>query len=249
MSRSKWCALVLVAVCLAAGGAFAQTTQTTVEKVEVEIIHVSGNNVVFLMEGKAFQREVPADFRVNVDGKPVPVSELQPGQKVQLERTTKVTAVPEKQIVKVRSGEVVNVTGQTLVYREDNKNKTLKVPKDFQFMVDGKKVNVQDLRAGMKLTATIITEVPQPAKVQQKVVASSTAPKPKEEPKPAAPAAAPAPAAPAPAPAAAPAPAPEPVKPAKKLPKTGSPLPLVGLTGGLFLALGAGLSALRRRAA
>jgi LPXTG-motif cell wall-anchored protein len=228
-----------------AGGAFAQTT-TTVEKVEVEIIHVSGNNVVFLMDGKAVQREVPADFRVNVDGKPVPVSELQPGQKVQLERTTKVTAIAPKNVVTVRDGEVVKVAGSTLVYREGGKNKELKVPKDFKFMVDGKKVAVQELTPGMKLNATIIRDIPQPAKVDQKLVASSTAPK-KAEPAPvAAPAAAPAP---APEPAAAPAPAPEPAKPAKKLPKTGSPLPLAGLTGGLFLALGAGLSAFRRRSA
>jgi LPXTG-motif cell wall-anchored protein len=247
MSKSKWFAVALVAVCLVAGGAFAQETKTTVEKVEIEIVHVSGNNVVFLMDGKAVQREMPADFRVMVDGKPVPVSELVPGQKVQVERITKVTPIQAKHIVTVRNGEVVRVAGQTLVYREDNKNKEVKVPKDFFFMVDGKKTAVQNLTPGMKITATIVKDVPQPAKVEQKLAAASTAPK-KEEPKPAAPAVAPAPAAPAPA-AAAPAPAPEPAKPAKKLPKTGSPLPLVGLSGGLFLALGAGLSALRRRAA
>jgi LPXTG-motif cell wall-anchored protein len=53
--------------------------------------------------------------------------------------------------------------------------------------------------------------------------------------------------APAPAePAAAPAPAPE-TKMAKKLPKTGSDLPLVALLGGLFLTAGLGLSIERRR--
>lgn len=239
MFRSKWSALVLVAVLLTAGGAFAQTTQTSVQKVEVEIVYVHGNTVVFLENGKAMQREVPPDYRVNVDGKMVPVSELQPGQKVQLERTTTVTTLPPKRVQTVRNGEVVRVVGRTLVYREGDKNKEVVVPADFKFMVDGKSVTAAELKPGMKLSATFITEEAQASQVTTKVAASGKAPKAKEEPM----------AAPAPAPVAAapePAPAPEPVKAKKKLPGTGSSLPLVGLTGGVLVALGAGL-ALRRR--
>jgi LPXTG-motif cell wall-anchored protein len=63
-----------------------------------------------------------------------------------------------------------------------------------------------------------------------------------------------APAEPTPVPvAAAPAPAPAPVAEAappakKKLPKTASPMPLVGLLGGLSLVAGAGLRRIRRQA-
>jgi LPXTG-motif cell wall-anchored protein len=65
----------------------------------------------------------------------------------------------------------------------------------------------------------------------------------------AAPAPARAAAAPTPAPAAAPAAAaPAAPAPAKKLPKTGSSLPLLGMTGVALLALAAGLTMLRRRA-
>lgn len=56
----------------------------------------------------------------------------------------------------------------------------------------------------------------------------------------------PKPAEPAPAPAAAPAPAPAPVKP-KKLPKTGTDLPVVALLGWVSLTAGLGLSIGRRR--
>ncbi len=242
MFRSKWSALVLVGVLLTAGGAFAQTTQTTVQKVEVEVVYVHGNTVVFLENGKAEQREVPADFRINVDGKMVSVSELQPGQKVMIERTTDITTFPPAKVVTVRNGEVLRVSGRTLLYREDGKNKSLTVPSDFKFMVDGRGVGPEELRPGMKLTATIVTEKGQAPKATTKVAASGTAPKAKAEPAPvaAAPAPAPPPAEPAPAPA------PEPVKVAKKLPGTASSLPLVGLAGGALLALGAGLT-LRRR--
>ena len=239
MFRSKWFALVLVGVLLTAGGALAQTTQTTVQKVEVEVVYVHGNTVVFLENGKAEQREVPADFRINVDGKMVSVSELQPGQKVMIERTTDITTYPPAKIVTIRNGEVVKVSGRTLLYREDGKSKSLTVPTDFKFMVDGKGVGPEMLRPGMKLTATIVTEQAQASKTERRVAASGKAPK-ATEPAPMAAAPAPAPAEPAPAPAA------EPVKVAKKLPGTASSLPLVGLAGGALLALGAGLT-LRRR--
>lgn len=248
MNRMKLASLLVILSLVVAGAAFAQTTQTVVKK-EVEIVWVSGNSVTFLMDGKVMQRDVPADFKVNVDGKDVPVSALTPGQKVQLEQTTTTRVIPSKDVTTIRNGVVVNVTGQTLIYREGNKQKKIVVPTDFKFKVDGKLVGPEGLSEGMKLTATIVTESKGVTTSAKELKASSTAPKaPAPAAAPAAPAPAPVAAAPAPAPAA-PAPVAAPAKPAKKLPKTGSPLPLAGLSGGLLFALGAGLSALRRRAA
>jgi LPXTG-motif cell wall-anchored protein len=260
MSKMKWFALALVGVLLAPGAAYAQApaaapapAKITVETVEVEVVYVHGNSVVYLLGGSAFQQEFTADSRITKDGKAVPLSELLPGQKVMVERTTTVIPVDPKRIVKITKAQVVKVSGQTVVVRQDGKNKSYLVPTDFFFVVDGKKTAPENLTKHIRLTATIITEVGQKPVVKQKMVAEAEPVAPKKEAPKAAPApAAPAPvaAAPAPAPAApAPAPAPEPAKPAKKLPKTGSPFPLVGLTGSALLALGAGLSALRRRAA
>ncbi len=242
MSRSKVVFLVIVAALLVTGSAFAQQTTAKVEKVEVEIVYVHGNTVVFMRDGQVRQREVPPDFKVDVGGQMVPVSELKPGQKVMVEMTTTTTVLPPAKVVTVRNGEVVQVVGNTLIYNEAGQNKKVVPPKDFKFQVEGKDVGIGELRPGMKLTATIITEKPVAPVTKTAMKASAEPAKPK------APAPAPAAAAPAPAPAqaeAAPAPAPE----KKKLPKTATPLPLVGLTGGALFLLGSGVSALRRRRA
>ncbi len=242
MSRSKLVFLVIVAALLVTGSAFAQQSTAKVEKAEVEIVYVSGNTVVFNLDGKVQQRVMPPDFKIDVGGQMVPLSALKPGQKVMVERTTTTTVLPPDKHVTVRNGEVVKVVGNTLIYNEDGKNKQVQPPKDFKFTVEGQPVGITELRPGMKLTATIVTETPGKT-VETKALKAAAAP---EKPKPAA--AAPPPP-PPPAPAAAPAPPAEPAKPAKKLPKTASPMPLVGLAGGALFLAGAGLSALRRRRA
>jgi LPXTG-motif cell wall-anchored protein len=114
-------------------------------------------------------------------------------------------------------------------------------------MKDGKPIDFTNLHQGDKLTATIVTDKPPQVMTARQVQASIA------EASGTAGAAAPAPAraaaAPTPAPAAAPAAAaPAAPAPAKKLPKTGSSLPLLGMTGVALLALAAGLTMLRRRA-
>jgi LPXTG-motif cell wall-anchored protein len=88
---------------------------------------------------------------------------------------------------------------------------------------------VEELRPGMRLSATIVSEKEVGTMSAAELQASVSAPPP------------------APAAATAPAAAPASAAPAKKLPKTAGPLPLIGLLGLLSLGLGAGLSALRRR--
>ncbi|HVO49968.1 MAG TPA: hypothetical protein VMV60_03160, partial [Thermoanaerobaculia bacterium] len=139
----------------------------------------------------------------------------------------------------IRQGEVVKVNGSVLVYKENGKIFTKTVPAGFRFNVDGREVGVGDLSAGMKITATIVTTSTKMTTEKQRGTVSGAAP---AEPAPAPVAAAPAP---APAPVAAAAPAPAPAK--KKLPKTASPMPLIGLLGGLSVAAGAGLRKLRSR--
>jgi len=237
MSRSKVVFLVIVAALLVTGAAFAQQTTAKVEKAEVEIVYVSGNTVVFMLDGKVQQREMPADFKIDVGGQMVPLSALKPGQKVMVERTTTTTTLPPEKVVTVRNGEVVQVVGRTLMYRENGESKKVTVPGDFKFTIDGKELTIAQLKPGMKLTATVVKETPGKT-TETKALKAAAAP---EKPKPAA--AAP----PPPAPEAAPAPAAEPAK--KTLPKTASPMPLVGLAGGALFLLGSGLSALRRRRA
>jgi hypothetical protein len=57
----------------------------------------------------------------------------------------------------VRNFEVIAVDGNHLILRDERGTSDYFVPKDFVFTVDGKKMTVADLKAGMKGTATVTT--------------------------------------------------------------------------------------------
>ncbi len=59
--------------------------------------------------------------------------------------------------VDTRNFEVISVDGNKLVVRDQKGTNEITVPDDFRFTVDGKKLAVSDLKAGMKGTATITT--------------------------------------------------------------------------------------------
>jgi hypothetical protein len=238
MNSSKSLCFVAGVLLIVAGSIYAQESSTTTEKKEVEIVHVSGNTVIFIMDGETLQQEISPGFRVDVDGQLVPLSNLVPGQKVMLERTTTTTVVPSSKVVTVRDAEVMNVTARTLVYRDGGDNRSVIVPSDFKFKVDGRVVGIDGLRPGMRLTATIIDESAGSSSTVTSLGATSTAPTAL------APAHAPAPAAKPAPPARAPAPAPE---LPKVLPSTASPIPLIGLLGSALVAIGFGVSRIRRR--
>lgn len=59
--------------------------------------------------------------------------------------------------VDVRNFEVLTVEGNRLVVRDQKGTHEYTVPQDFRFTVDGKSLSVNELKAGMKGTATITT--------------------------------------------------------------------------------------------
>lgn len=221
------------------------TTGTTAHKAAVvtevekgEIAYVSGNYVVVKMEDGSLRdfANVPESARITVDGKELSVHDLQVGMKVQ--RTITTTTTP-KTITTVKSvtGKVwhVNPPLSVILTLEDGTNQQFKIPKNQKFNVDGQMVDAWGLKKGMKITGTKVVEEPVIV-VEQRRKATGEMPPP-----PPPPADVPilvAEAAPTPA-AAEPAPA--------KLPKTGSPLPLIGFLGALSLASAFGLKALRTK--
>jgi len=193
---------------------------------DVEIIGVSGNVITFEEAGVVKQWTAPEGFLFNVDGKEVPASGLHPGTKVTTLVYTKTTTIPASKVVSYKSAKVTKIQGTNVIVElESGKYQSIKVKKDAKFMVGGKEVILADMRPGMIVTQKIVTETTPQVVTQKAMVSAGTTPAPKAEP--------------------APAPAPEPAPAAKKLPKTGSNLPLVGLFGALLLAIGAGLT-LRR---
>ena len=204
------------------------------------VVYVQGNHVgVRLDSGETKDYQVPDDRMVMVDGKEISFRDLKPGTR--LTRTIKTVTQPKTVITtEVKRGTVWHVQGRTLIVKDENgENKKHVVPSWFKFNVDGEEKTVGDLKKGMELTATIVSEekvivarqtqdVSGTAPVAPKRVAASPA---ATRPAPA-PAARPA----APASAAAPAPAPAPAA-----------LPLLGLLGSLALVGAFGVKILRKR--
>jgi LPXTG-motif cell wall-anchored protein len=174
------------------------------------------------------------------------------GTKLNATVTTTSTSSTQRTVQSL-TGKVWFAQGTTVILTlPDGKNRQYNVTnRDIKFKVDGRDATLIELRKGMTVSAEKIVEEPVVEVATNVAVTGSAPPAPvaKAEPTPAAPAPRPAP---TPAPAAKqtppPPPPPPPAEPAPaKLPKTGSPLPLIGLLGGLMTAAGLGLRQWRRR--
>lgn len=220
--------VLLVTVVLLLGAGIAAAQHTTIEIKRGTVLHVYGNNLVVKMsDGTVKEFDVPEGFTFDIDGKQIPVGELQPG--TTLTSAVMTTETPrEVQVTEVREGTVLKVVGSTLIVRRaDGEIRRFKnVSSDQKFMVDGRETTVDQLREGMKLRAKIVSTHTTVVTEQDVIVAGSApaAPQPAAMARPAAPAA---PAAP-------------------MLPKTGSSTPLAGLLGVVLLLLGVGIAVVRR---
>jgi len=247
-TTAQWRNAALLVVCLAApaAAASAQQSTTTSETKHFQVISVEGNKVVAKLPEGAREITVPEDFRFTVDGREVSVHELQPGMKGTAKITT-ITTVTPVTVTEVRNGEVMQASGSSIIVKSANGIKMFNegdiAKRNVTILKDGKPASIADFHTGDRLTATIVTEKPPKVMTQRQVQATLTGATPTATTG-AAPAArtAAAPAAPAPTTGTA-------AAPARKLPKTASQVPLLGLLGALSLAIALGLSFGRRRQA
>ncbi len=246
-------------VCLTAAATVAQPATTTETK-KFRVIAVEGSQLVVSLPEGTRELTVPADFRFNVDGKMLSVSELKAGMSGTATITTKTTMIPVT-VTEVKNGTVMQTMGTSILVRtEDNQMKMFSQAdidkRGVKIWRDGKPAEISDFRANDRLSATIVTTKPPRVLTEKEVQATLAqsggggagapaaggggAAAAKPAPSGAAPAAAPA------APPAAGAAATSGAEP-RKLPRTASPMPLVGLAGLASLVAGLGLTALRRR--
>ncbi len=137
---------------------------------------VKRGTVLYAKENSVMVREpsgddmlytVPEDFRVHVDGRDLPVSQLKPGTEL-IATITTVTRPRTVQTTQVIRGTVWQVAGNTLMFTlESGEQRQAEVPAGFKFIVDGEEKGVNELRRGMKLRATIIQK-------KQEMVTEST---------------------------------------------------------------------------
>jgi hypothetical protein len=208
-----------------------------------EIVYVSGNNVVVKMEDGTLRHfdNVPESTTITVDGKQLNVHQIQPGMKV--ERQTITTATPKMiTTIKTVTGTVWHVSppNSVILTMENGENQQFKIPKGQIFTINGQKMDAFGLKKGMKVDAQKVVEE-SAIEVAQEVKRTGIAPPPPPELKADVPILVMTPTAPAPAvetAAAEPAP--------KKLPKTASELPLIGVLGALLCAASLAGMAIRR---
>jgi len=221
----------------------AQTTGSTTETKKFQVISVDGNQLVVKLPEGTRELTVPDDFRFTVDGKSLSVQELKPGMAGTATVTTKTTVTPVT-VTEVKNGTVMQNMGSSILVRTDQGMKMFSQgdmdKRGVKIMKDGKAVDISELRANDQLTATIVTSKP-PRILTEKQVQASLA-------KSAGGGGAPAAAAAAPAHSTAAAPTATSGAEPRKLPKTASPLPLLGLVGLASLIAGLGLTVTRRRA-
>ena len=256
------CRHVLYAITFATltAGVWAQdTTSTTVHhhspsyKTEVrnaKVVYVEGNDLVLKLEnGKVEHLIVPDSDRFVVDGKNITVADLTPG--TSLTQTITTTTTPRYvKTVRILKGKVwhVNAPNRVILTLPDNTNQAYTIPSHANITLNGKKATAFDLKKGMMLEATVVTDEPQTVVAHSKTVVGQAPP----------------PATPpmvgilliqplklSSVPVSAPETSPAPVtvaseEPPATLPKTGSPLPLVGMLGGLAVAMSFGMGAVRR---
>jgi hypothetical protein len=252
-ARTKW-SLVLAVTVLCLAGAISMNAQVNTETstaagkgsvvTEVrrgEIVYIDGNNVVVKMEDGSLRHfdNVPDSARITVDGKELGVHDLQVGMKV--EKTITTTTTP-KTITTVKSvtGKVwyVNPPSTVILNLEDGTNQQFKIPNGQKFNVDGKMLDAWGLKKGMKISATKVVEEPITV-VEQRAKNTGTMPPPPPPPPADVPVIVFVKVAPAPAQVAEATPA--------ALPKTGSPLALIGFLGLLSLASAVGLKVVRTK--
>jgi LPXTG-motif cell wall-anchored protein len=246
-------------ICLMAGIATAQQTSTSTETKRFEVISVTGNKTVLrAQDGTSKEYTVPEDFRFDVNGQKISVHDLKPGMKGTATITTTTTVTPVT-VTEVRNGEVIQANGGSVLVHGPNGFKMFTQgdvdKRNITVMRDGKPVDISELHAGDRLSATIVTEKPPKIMTTQQVQASIAPGTPEaaalaEATTPAASSAKAAPHAGASSAASSSAmSAPSTGGTAgKTLPKTASSLPLVGISGLALLAFAA-LLALRRRVA
>ncbi len=253
-------ALCSAIVCLTAAAASAQTT-TSSETKKFQVISVEGNVLVVRLPEGTREMAIADDFRFNVDGKMLSVHELKPGMAGTATITTKTTVTPVT-VTEVKNGTVLQNVGTAIIVRTDEGVKMFSQSdidkRGIKIMRDGKPAEISDFRANDRLTATIVTSKPPRVMTDREVQATLA--------KSGGASGAGTPAAAAASPSGAGAAAPSGAAKsgaassgaatsgaapsggaARTLPKTASPMPLVGLAGLASLIAGLGLTVRRRR--
>jgi hypothetical protein len=230
------------------GIASAQSTTSSTETKKFEVIAIDGNQLVVKLPEGTREITVANDFRFNVNGQALSLQQLKPGMAGTATITTTTKSTPVT-VTEVKNGTVEHSAATTIIVRTDEGFRSFSQgeidKRGVKIMRGGKPASVSDFRTGDRLSATIVTSMPPRVVTEQEVNASLAATGGGAAPRGSAASAGTSGAAAAGASGRA-TPESGAAAPARRLPKTASPLPLLGLLGGLSLLAGGGLTIRRR---
>ena len=222
-SRIAACLLSLAfspaALAQATGTTTTESTSVTHRVKAGTVVSVDGNKVVLRESDGDHQYNLPDGFKFDLDGRSVGVDEIKPGMKIGAVITDKVTTrnvtvtqVASATVMQVAPGGIVVKTSKGELKSYDFKDSA---GNDIYMVKDGKQIPLNSVKKGDKLTGTLVSTLPPTITTERTAKAKAVAP------------------AAEPTTVAA-------VEPAR-LPKTASPLPLIGLlavlSAGIALAL------------
>jgi len=160
---------------MTAVAASAQQTSTSSETKSFEIIAVYGNQLVVKLPEGTRELTVPDDFRFNVNGQQLSLSELKAGMKGTATVTTRTTVTPVT-VTEVKNGTVVQRSGSSIIVRTGNEVKMFSQgdidKRGVKIMRDGRPAELSDFREGDKLSATIVTSRPPHIMTEKEVQAT-----------------------------------------------------------------------------
>jgi len=230
------CVLSLSTASAALAQTSVQTSTVTKTSVRSGVIQtISGNKITVQGAGGTHEYTVPDGFQFQVDGKDVGLDQLKPGMNVTANITDQITT-RDVTVTKVVNGKVVQLAPSGFVLLDSkgkyvNYDYTDREGNDLYFLgLDGRKMTFEDLKLNDQLNGTMVTRFP-PQVIDERTLKARAA---------------------APAPAAQPASSTVAIAEVtttevQALPKTGSPLPLVGLLAAASAALALTLRRVRVR--
>ena len=135
------------------GATIAQQSSSTSSTTDAfEIISVDGNRLVVRNATGTNEYTVPPDFRFDVDGRSVAVSDLRAGMRGTATVTTTTTVKPVY-VTEVKSGKVLSRIARTAIVQGDDGKareftQTQIDERGVQIFRDGKPIKIQDLKTG-----------------------------------------------------------------------------------------------------
>jgi sortase A len=184
-NRASTSAVLLV---LLSAGAWAQDNSTTTVRHgasqfdtdvrNAEVVYVEGNDLVLKFEnGKVEHLVVPDNEKFTLNGREVSVGKLMPGAK--LTQTITTTTTPRYvNTVRTLKGKVwhVQAPGLVILTLPDGTHQRYDIPSHAKFKIGGRDSTVFDLRKGMTIEATIITDEPHTVVEQSKTTLAQAPP-------------------------------------------------------------------------